>query len=997
MSVKPTYKELEQRLQELEKAIRSLQKPVEHTERPAGIIDNSSPFITTCTTNDGEAGRPEEEELRAINLQRSEELTALKEFGREVNTTLSLERAIEAGLQCIRKAVNSDLAFLFLRQGERLILQDVQPSLARQRLDDAPEHRVGECLCGLAVMEDRPLYSLDISADRRCTWDECKMAGIISFAALPLRGPDGVVGVIGLASEVLRDFAKQSEFLETLASQVSGALVNARLFDDVKQELKERMKVETALRDSERQFRLLAENSADIISRHDPEGIFTYVSPACWITFGYHPDEMVGLSVFEFIHPADLEKIQQSLLLVVESLVVDTTTYRLRRKDGAYTWCESTSHSIRDQETRNVLEIQVTTRDITERRQAELALLESENRTRSIVESLPIGMHIYRLGSDGRLVFIGANPAADTILGVANSSFIGRTLEEAFPGLGDTEVPQRYRDVVAQGTPWQTEQIVYQEGNIQGAFEVHAFQIAPMTMAAAFNDITERKKAEIALQSLSKRQKAMLAAIPDIIMEVNTDKVYTWANQAGLTFFGADVIGREASSYFVEEQDTYKKVQPLFEGSQEVLYVRSWQRRVDGQKRLLAWWCRALEDEHNNVTGVLSSARDITEQKHLEEKLLQAQKMESIGRLAGGVAHDFNNMLQTILGHADLAIWKIEPDDPVWENLMEIQKAAKRSADLTRQLLAFARKQTVSPTVLDLNDTIKGMMKILSRLIGEDIHIIWKPGANLWPLMIDPTQVDQILANLAVNARDAISGVGTLSMGTENVVIDATHHVTQADFLPGEYVMLSVSDTGCGMDKDVLQNIYDPFFTTKEVGKGTGLGLATVYGIVKQNRGWINVYSEPDMGTTFKIYLPRAEQVVSVEPPVEEQSPAQGSETVLLVEDDESILNLGVDILRRFGYAVLAAQSPEQALALIRQHRPIHLLITDVVMPGMNGKDLRDKVVVLHPEIRAIFMSGYTADIIAQHGILDPGIHFLQKPFSVGTLAGKVREVLDGK
>ena len=805
-------------------------------------------------------------------LQRTEELTALKELGRKVNMTLSLEKAVQAGLQGILKAIVADQAFLFLRQGEKLILQDIQPSRSRQLFGEIPEHRVGECICGLAITEGRPLYSLDISADRRCTWDECKRAGIRSFAALPLFGPDGVVGVIGLASGVLRDFERQSEFLETLAGQVSGALVNARLFEAVRQELMERVKVEAALRESERQFRLLAENSADMISRHDPEGVFMYASPACSVILGYAQNEMIGRSAFEFIHPDDLKKVEQSLMLVTENTDVDIITYRLRCKDGSYRWCESTSHSVRHHETAKVIEIQVSTRDI-----------------------------------------------------------------------------------------------------------------------------TERKKAEVGLQALSQRQNALLAAIPDIIMEVNADKVYTWANQAGLDFFGADVIGREASSYFVGEQDAFEKVEPLLIGGQEVIYVRVWQRRVDGQKRLLAWWCRALEDEHNHMTGVLSSGRDITDLKNLEEKLLQAQKMESIGRLAGGVAHDFNNMLQTIIGHSDLAIDKIGPESPVRDNLLEIQKAARRSADLTRQLLTFARKQTVSPVVLDLNDTVVGILKILRRLIGEDIELIWKPGANLWPICIDPTQVDQILANLGVNARDAISGVGTLAIATENVVIDGTHRESQADFLPGDYVMLSVSDNGCGMDKDVLHNIFDPFFTTKEVGKGTGLGLATVYGIVKQNKGWINVYSEPGLGTTFKIYLPRVDLEVDVQPVVEEQRPAQGSETVLLVEDDESILNLGVAILESFGYTILSAQSPEQALTFVRQHAdPIHLLITDIVMPGMNGKVLRDKIVRLRPEIRVIFMSGYTDDVIAHHGILDPDIHFLQKPFSVNTLTGMVREVLDG-
>jgi CheY-like chemotaxis protein len=370
--------------------------------------------------------------------------------------------------------------------------------------------------------------------------------------------------------------------------------------------------------------------------------------------------------------------------------------------------------------------------------------------------------------------------------------------------------------------------------------------------------------------------------------------------------------------------------------------------------------------------------------------------MESIGRLAGGVAHDFNNMLQSILAHSELALSDITDDHPLHENLVEIRKAASRSAELTRQLLAFARKQTVSPIVLDLNDTVTGMLKMLRRLIGEDIELIWKPGANLWSIKMDPTQVDQILANLGVNARDAITGVGTLTIETENIFLDETYLDDHAGFKPGDYIRLSVSDDGCGMDKDVLRNIFDPFFTTKDVGKGTGLGLATVYGIVKQNNGWISVYSEPDKGTTFNIYLPRAPYKAKVLPPKEDVKPARGTETVLFVEDDDSILQLGAAILKRFGYTVFTARSPGEALSLVRkQTGTIHLLITDVVMPGMNGKDLRDKIAALRPEIKVLFMSGYSADIIAHQGILESDVHFLQKPFSVNNLAAKVREVLE--
>ncbi len=415
--------------------------------------------------------------------------------------------------------------------------------------------------------------------------------------------------------------------------------------------------------------------------------------------------------------------------------------------------------------------------------------------------------------------------------------------------------------------------------------------------------------------------------------------------------------------------------------------------------------CILISRPDGTSLGRRVSNRDITERKMMEKEqeklqaqLMQAQKMEAVGRLAGGVAHDFNNMLGVILGHAEMAIDQVDFSHPLHEDLLEIQKAALRSADLTRQLLAFARKQTISPQFLNLNNTISGMLKMLRRLIGENIDLVWKPGANLWPVMMDPSQIDQILANLAVNTRDAIELAGNLTIATQNTVFDETYSSTHPGFMPGEYVLLAVSDNGCGMDKQVLDNLFEPFFTTKEVGKGTGLGLATIYGIVKQNNGFINVYSEPGDGTSFKIYLPRIQTSETVKIEANEPEPSCGAETVLLVEDEEAILRLGKMILEGYGYTVLVASSPTEALILAKEHQgPIHLLLTDVVMPGMNGKELKERITVIIPEIRVLFMSGYTADVIACHGVIEEDVQYLQKPFSVKTLAAKVREVLERK
>ena len=371
--------------------------------------------------------------------------------------------------------------------------------------------------------------------------------------------------------------------------------------------------------------------------------------------------------------------------------------------------------------------------------------------------------------------------------------------------------------------------------------------------------------------------------------------------------------------------------------------------------------------------------------------------MESVGRLAGGVAHDFNNLLCVIIGYAQLALMKMDPLHPHYTAMVEILSAADRSADLTRQLLAFASKQTIAPKVIDLNETVSGMLKILQRLIGEDIRLIWQPAPDLWQVKADPSQIDQILANLCVNARDAIIDVGKVSIETGNCTIDANYCAAHTGAVPGEYVRLVVSDDGSGMDKETVTHIFEPFYTTKELGKGTGLGLATVHGIIKQNNGFINVYSEPGQGTTFTIYLLRhiGESEQALNDRTVEPIPC-GNENILLVEDEPTILEMAVLMLEGLGYNVLKAANIKDAISLSgEQISTIHLLITDVVMPEMNGRDLANKLKLLNPDLKCLFMSGYTADIIANKGVLDGVVHFIQKPFSLLNLAAKVREVLD--
>jgi two-component system cell cycle sensor histidine kinase/response regulator CckA len=515
--------------------------------------------------------------------------------------------------------------------------------------------------------------------------------------------------------------------------------------------------------------------------------------------------------------------------------------------------------------------------------------------------------------------------------------------------------------------------------------------------SAIARDITERKRTEATLR----RDALLLANVRDAVIVADLQGVVTYWNEGATRLFGwqpAEVLGRRLTERFAlgDGPAVADKLQAIMGGRD---WTGEWQgTRQDGSRVWVDARVSRLTDPTGQPVGVLGLAHDITGRKRLEEQYHQAQKMEAIGQLAGGVAHDFNNLLTVISGYSDLLFEQFPAEDPAREAVGEIRQAGERAASLTRQLLAFGRQQVLAPVVLDLNAVVIDMEKMLRRVIGEDVHLATALRPDLGRIKADPGQIEQVLLNLCVNARDAMPQGGRLTIETRNVDLDESYGQAHADVRLGPHVLLAVSDTGHGMTEAVQARIFEPFFTTKEVGRGTGLGLATVHGIVKQSGGHVAVYSEPGVGTTFKVYLPRVEEEED-----RESRPARGparapggQETVLLVEDEEAVRSLARRVLQASGYTVVEARDGGEALRVRSQHAgPIHLLVTDVVMPGMGGRQLAERLQALDPAMGVLYLSGYTDDAVVRHGILQEAVHFLQKPFSPATLARKVREVLD--
>jgi PAS domain S-box-containing protein len=636
-------------------------------------------------------------------------------------------------------------------------------------------------------------------------------------------------------------------------------------------------------------------------------------------------------------------------------------------------------------------------RDITEKNKLEK---DFQMLFESMVEGFALHEMIY--DESGHAIdyrFISVNPAFSQMTGLDPVEIVGKTVHEVLPEIDDAWV-QTYEKVVQSGEPARFSK---RSENLDRYYDVVAYRTSPGQFATIIRDVSEQKRAEAQMQESEERFRAISEYSHNAICIVNEAGKIIWANEnlVDLSGFSREqLLNAESFGQFIAPESMRFVVDNFLKAMRGETYEHHYQfifLRADGEKRTAEKYMMDIRDRHGHRYLVISIL-DITdriryeeEKRKMQEELTQAQKMESIGRLAGGVAHDFNNMLAIILGYAEMMIGELTEDHPFHEGMQQILEAGRRSRDLTRQLLAFARKQTLEMRRLNINSVIGGFEKMLRRTLRENIRI--ELSLDPYPCLFhgDVGQIEQVLLNLAVNAQDAMPNGGTLLIETGKTLLEESDAIIQDGGNAGWYLALSITDTGIGMDDETVKRVFDPFFTTKELGRGTGLGLSTVYGIVRQHDGHVSVTSEPGQGTTFRVFLPCVMNGEGESSVTEETAHINtGTETILLAEDQDHVRALAIRLLERKAPDGITARATADATV-----DPIHLLITDVVMPDMNGRALYESLQVKRPNMRVLYMSGYPADIIGTHGVLEEGVHYIQKPFDISQFLHKVREILD--
>lgn len=802
-----------------------------------------------------------------------------------------------------------------------------------------------------------------------------------------------------------------SGIYETQIIKADGTLMNCLISTSAVEGFKEflvsirdltmRMQAEEALRESEERYRTVIEQSADCIYLADADTRRILESnPSFRRLLGYSPGEIDGLTLYDFIvhEQQDIdEKIGQ--MLRGSSCFIGERRYR--RKDGTLVHVEVSASPI-SYRGRNV--ICGVARDITGRKRVEEALQESEEKFRAISNTAADAILV--MDNDGRISYW--NPAAEKMFGYSSEEAKDKELHLFL-------APERYHESYKQGfSKFRKTGQGPAIGNISEFFAMRKngteFPIEVSTSAiqirgkwyavGIIRDITERKRLEKARIESEQKYRALFEESKDVVYISTPEGKFLDINPAGIELFG--YASKEEMLQIDIARDLYAYPGHR-EGFQQVLakqgYVKDYEvpfRRKDGEQVAVLLTTSIVRDEKGRIIAYQGIMKDITERKRLEQQLLQAQKMEAIGQLAGGVAHDFNNILTAIIGYGSFLQMNIGKDNPLSNYVTQILTSAERAANLTQALLAFSRKQIINPKPVNLNEIISGVEKLLSRLIGEDIELSTVLTDKDLTVMADSGQIEQVLMNLATNARDAMPDGGSLLIGSELVELDNEFVKAHGFGKPGFYALISVQDTGHGIDRGIKERIFEPFFTTKEVGKGTGLGLAMVYGTVKQHDGYINVYSESDRGTIFKVYLPLIKSMVEEAKAASHPVLKGGIETVLIAEDDSQVRGFTKELLKEFGYKVLEAEDGEDAIMIFDENRDaIGLLVLDVIMPKKNGREVYDYARKEKPDVKAIFTSGYTSDIVHKKKILEEGLEFMLKPISPEELLIKVREVLD--
>lgn len=762
---------------------------------------------------------------------------------------------------------------------------------------------------------------------------------------------------------------------------------------------------------SQRRYQMVVDNIDELIIKLDEDNRIHFASPLFAAFIEKSAEELIGKDFKSAMAAMASTSFEFDFLDQARKkpFAVDSETPVATRQ--GVRWFTWSAKRLAD-DPGNEKGILVVGRDITEKKKAEQSLQESEARHRQFVDNQPVGMFRTIVEGDGR--FVMANPAMVQMFRYPTvESFLKTPAVDLYrdPKYRQEVLERLFKDSKIYGLEGEGKRREGEPFNFNMSLQLTRDGLGnPLYVDGTIIDITEHMQAEIRLKRSEElhREAQRIARLGHWEHKLRDDYPI-WSDEMYRIFEVEKTSSGASFDAFFERVHPEDRIR-IDEHIQHAIKNRTgidiFNRVLfpDGRAKYVHGMGKVEYDNNGNPVRLVGTVQDVTSLKeaeiareHSEQMLRQAQKMEAIGALAGGVAHDFNNMLGAIIGYSEITLEDLKEDNPLRDNLEKILDAAQRSAALTRQLLAFARKQTIAPVVFDVNTAIAGTLKMLERLIGENIDLVWQPCAGPLLVRMDPSQFDQILANLCVNAKDAIEDHGKVTIETEIIYFDDEYCREHAGFLPGEYVMLAVSDDGSGIDQETISHIFEPFFTTKEIGQGTGLGLATVYGIVKQNQGFVNVYSELGGGSTFRIYIPRHAMDEIVERPAVAGTIKSGKgETILLIEDDPLLQEMSKQMLCKQGYDVLTASTPTEAIRLAEEARyEISMFVTDVVLPEMNGRELAKRLWAIRPGIRHLFMSGYSSNVIAHRGILDEGLNFIQKPFSTKEFVAKISSILD--